>query len=119
MNKILGMMPGMGQMKEQLASVATDKRMKHLTAILDSMTPKERANHNLLDAKRKRRVAAGAGRPVHEVNQLLKQYLEMKKMMSQMHDPKFMARMQRMAGGMKGMGGMPGLGGGGGFKLPF
>jgi signal recognition particle subunit SRP54 len=43
----------------------------------------------------------------------------MKKMMSQMHDPKFMARMQRMAGGMKGMGGMPGLGGGGGFKLPF
>jgi signal recognition particle subunit SRP54 len=116
MNKIMGMLPGMGQIKEQLASVATDKRMKHLVAILDSMTPKERANHNLLDGKRKRRIAKGCGRPVHEINQLLKQYLEMKKMMGNMNDPKFMQRMQRMAGGMKG-GGMPGLPGG--FKLPF
>jgi signal recognition particle subunit SRP54 len=116
MNKLMGLLPGMGAMKEQLASVATDKRMKHLTAILDSMTPAERANHNLLDGKRRRRIAMGSGRPVHEVNQLLKQYLEMKKMMGQMNDPKFMARMQRMAGGMKG-GGMPGLPGG--FKLPF
>lgn len=110
MSKIMGMIPGMGQMKEQLASVVTDKRMKHLAAILDSMTPAERANHNLLDGKRKRRVAAGSGRPVHEVNQVLKQYLEMKKMMTQMNDPKAMARMQRMAGMAKG---------GGGFKLPF
>ena len=116
MNKIMGMLPGMGQIKEQLASVATDKRMKHLTAILDSMTPKERANHNLLDGKRKRRIATGCGRPVHEINQLLKQFLEMKKMMGNMNDPKFMQRMQRMAGGMKG-GGMPGMPGG--FKLPF
>ncbi len=119
MQKILGMMPGMGQMKEQLAQVATDKRVTHMEAILNSMTPKERANPNLLDGKRRRRIAMGSGRPVHEVNQLLKQYLEMKKMMTQMNDPKFMQKMQRMAGGMKG--GMPGLGGGGlgGFKLPF
>ncbi|HET6329563.1 MAG TPA: signal recognition particle protein [Holophagaceae bacterium] len=116
MNKIMGMLPGMGQIKEQLATVATDKRMKHLVAILDSMTPKERANHNLLDGKRKRRIARGCGRPVHEINQLLKQYLDMKKMMGNMNDPKFMQRMQRMASGMKG-GGMPGLPGG--FKLPF
>ena len=80
------------------------------------LTPGERANHNLLDGKRKRRIARGCGRPVHEINQLLKQYLEMKKMMGNMNDPKFMQRMQRMAGGMKG-GGMPGLPGG--FKLPF
>ena len=102
MNKILGMLPGMGQMKEQLATVATDKRLKHMEAILDSMTPKERANHNLLDAKRKRRIAAGCGRPVSEINQLLKQYVEAKKLMGQMNDPKFMSRMQRMAGAMKG-----------------
>ena len=114
MNKILGMLPGMGQIKEQLASVATDKRMKHLEAILTSMTAFERRNHQLLDAKRKRRIAAGSGRPVHEVNQLLKQFLEMKKMMTQMNDPKFMGRMQRMAGGMGGGAGLPG-----GFKLPF
>ena len=97
MNKILGMLPGLGQMKEQLASVATDKRIKHLEAIINSMTPAERANHNLLDGKRKRRIAAGCGRPVSEINQLLKQFVETKKMMGQMKDPKFMARMERMA----------------------
>ena len=111
MGKIMGMLPLPGiskEQKEQMAGLASDKRMKHLQAILSSMTPKERANHNLLDAKRKRRVASGSGRPVQEVNQLLKQYLEMKKMMTQMNDPKFMTRMQRMAGGMKGGGmGMP------------
>ena len=80
------------------------------------MTPAERRNHLLLDGKRKRRIAAGSGRPVHEVNRLLKQYLEMKKMMSQMNDPKFMKRMQRMGGGLSGgMPGIPGLGG----KFPF
>ncbi|HOD33208.1 MAG TPA: hypothetical protein PKO12_07000 [Holophaga sp.] len=105
MQKLIGMLPGMGQMKQQLETVVTDKRVKHLEAILLSMTPAERANHNLLDAKRKRRIAAGSGRPVHEVNQLLKQYLEMKKMMSQMGDPRFMKRMQAMAGRMGG--GMP------------
>ena len=96
MQKILGMLPGMGQMKEQLETVVTDKRMTHLEAILNSMTPKERQNHNLLDGKRKRRIAAGAGRSVQEVNQLLKQYLEMKKMMTQMNNPSFMKRMQGM-----------------------
>ena len=114
MQKIMGMIPGMGQLKEQLETVATDKRMKHLEAILTSMTPAERKNHLVLDGKRKRRIAAGSGRPVHEVNRLLKQYLEMKKMMSQMNDPKFMKRMQAMAGKMGGgMPGMPKLPGGG------
>ncbi len=110
MGKLLGMIPGVSQYKDQLESVVTDKRMKHLEAILTSMTPAERANHNLLDGKRKRRIAQGAGRPVHEVNQLLKQFLEMKKMMGQMSDPKFMKRMERM----KGM-----MGGGGKMGLPF
>jgi signal recognition particle subunit SRP54 len=106
MQKILGMLPGMGQMKQQLETAVTDKRVKHLEAILNSMTPKERQNHNLLDGKRKRRIAAGSGRPVHEVNQLLKQFLEMKKMMSQMNNPSFMKRMQGMQN-MKGMGNPP------------
>ena len=117
MNKILGMLPGMGQIKDQLANAATDKRIKHLEAIISSMTQAERANHNLLDAKRKRRVAAGSGRPVSEIIQLLKQFVETKKMMGQMNDPKFMARMQRMS---KMGGGMPGLGGmGKGPGFPF
>ena len=105
MQKILGFMPGMGQIKEQLATVATDKRIKHLEAIINSMTQAERANHNLLDGKRKRRISAGSGRPVSEINQLLKQFVETKKMMGQMNDPKFMDRMQRMAK----MGGSPNL----------
>jgi signal recognition particle subunit SRP54 len=106
MSKIMGMLPGVTkEMKDQMASAATDKRVKHLEAIINSMTAAERANHNLLDGKRKRRIAAGSGRPVSEINQLLKQYVETKKMMGQMNDPKFMARMQRMAK----MGGGPGL----------
>jgi len=116
MQKIMGMIPGMGQLKQQLETVATDKRMKHLEAILTSMTPAERKNHLLLDGKRKRRIAAGCGRPVHEINRLLKQYLEMKKMMSQMNDPRFMKRMQAMAGKGGGIPGMPGFPGG---SLPF
>ena len=59
------------------------------------------------DGKRKRRIAAGCGRPVHEINQLLKQFMETKKMMGQMNDPRFMAKMQRMAKM------------GGGANLPF
>jgi signal recognition particle subunit SRP54 len=106
MSKIMGMLPGVTkEMKDQMASAATDKRVKHLEAIINSMTAAERANHNLLDGKRKRRIAGGCGRPVSEINQLLKQYVETKKMMGQMNDPKFMARMQRMAK----MGGGPNL----------
>jgi signal recognition particle subunit SRP54 len=98
MQKIIGMLPGMGKMKEQIETVVTDKRIKHAEAILNSMTPRERQNHNLLDAKRRRRIAQGSGRPVHEVNQLVKQYLQMKKMMSQMNNPSFLKRMQAMQG---------------------
>jgi signal recognition particle subunit SRP54 len=106
MSKIMGMLPGVTkEMKDQMASAATDKRVKHLEAIINSMTAAERANHNLLDGKRKRRISAGSGRPVSEINQLLKQYVETKKMMGQMNDPKFMVRMQRMAK----MGGGPSL----------
>jgi len=98
MSKLMGMIPGIGQFKGQIENVVTDKRMKHMEAILDSMTPKERKNHNLLDAKRKRRIALGSGRPIQEVNQLVKRFLDMKKMMSQMNSPGFMKRIQSMAG---------------------
>jgi signal recognition particle subunit SRP54 len=72
------------------------------------MTAFERRNHQLLDGKRKRRIATGSGRPVHEVNQLLKQFLEMKKMMSQMNDPRMLKRMKAMGSGGGGFPGMPG-----------
>jgi signal recognition particle subunit SRP54 len=98
MNKLIGMVPGISQFKGQLENVVTDKKMRHMEAILDSMTPKERKNHNLLDAKRKRRIALGSGRSIQEVNQLVKRFLDMKKMMSQMNSPGFMKRIQSMAG---------------------
>jgi signal recognition particle subunit SRP54 len=96
MQKIIAMLPGVGQVKQQLNMAVTDKRVKHFEAILNSMTPKERKNHNILDGKRKRRIASGSGCPVHEVNQLLKSFVEMKKVMSQMGNPSFMKRMQGM-----------------------
>jgi signal recognition particle subunit SRP54 len=98
MNKLLGMIPGISQFKGQLENVITDKRMKHMEAILDSMTRKERQNHNLLDAKRKRRISLGSGRPVQEINQLLKQFQEMKKMMSQFANPGFRKKIQSFVG---------------------
>jgi signal recognition particle subunit SRP54 len=74
--------------------------MKHVEAIILSMTPAERRNPDILNASRRARVAKGSGRPVAEVNRLLKQFKEMQK---------FMKQMKGMMGGMKGL---PGMGGG-------
>jgi len=77
----LKMMPQVGIMKE-LKNVSVDeKEINHIVAIIDSMTPKERANHMLINGSRRRRIAAGSGTSVQEVNQLLKQYTQARKMM--------------------------------------
>lgn len=98
MQKIIEMLPGSGNVKQQLSASITDKRVRHLEAILNSMTAKERQNHSIIDGKRKRRIALGSGRTVNEVNQLLRQFMEMRKMMSQMNKPSFMKRIQTMRG---------------------
>jgi signal recognition particle subunit SRP54 len=74
------------------------KRFKHVEAIILSMTPAERRNPDILNASRRARIAKGSGRPVAEVNRLLKQFKEMQTFMKQMK-------------GMMGGGGLPGLGG--------
>lgn len=113
---LLKMIPGMAN-NPALANVKVDpKDMAHIKAIVMSMTPAERENPDLLNPSRRRRLAAGAGRPVVEVNRLIKQFNEMKKMMSGMMNGN-MAGMEQMmgamGGGMTGMpGGMPGMGGG-------
>ncbi|TGE59721.1 signal recognition particle protein [Weissella confusa] len=113
---LLKMIPGMAN-NPALANVKVDpKDMAHIKAIVMSMTPAERENPDLLNPSRRRRLAAGAGRPVVEVNRLIKQFNEMKKMMSRMMNGN-MAGMEQMmgamGGGMPGMpGGMPGMGGG-------
>ena len=116
---LLGLLPGFGKIKKQLPEGALDpKRMKHMEAIVLSMTAKERSNPNLLNPSRRRRIAAGCGRPLMEVNKLIKNFSEMCKMMS--GKGKMGAMMKQMAS-MKGKGGkipgLPGMGGGlGGLK---
>lgn len=79
---LMGMLPGIGKMKKQIAEANVDESMLgRQLAIISSMTPKERRNADLLNASRKRRIAAGSGATVQEVNRLLKQYKDMSKMM--------------------------------------
>src|SRR6516164_6969009 len=81
LENLLGMMPKVGIMK-QLKDVKVDeKEISHVVAIIDSMTPKERDNHMIINGSRRRRIARGSGTSVQEVNQLLKQYAQAKKMM--------------------------------------
>lgn len=114
---LLKMIPGMTN-NPALANVKVDpKDMAHLKAIVMSMTPAERENPDLLNPSRRRRLAAGAGRPIVEVNRMIKQFNEMKKMMSGMMNGNMggMEQMMNAMGGgnMPGMpGGFPGMGGG-------
>jgi signal recognition particle subunit SRP54 len=93
--------------------------MRRTEAIIDSMTKLERNDHRVLDASRKTRVARGSGSTIAEVNQLLRQYEQMRKMMAQMNrggllgglGKKMMGGLAGGLGGMLGGGGMPGLGG--------
>ncbi|MDD6134697.1 signal recognition particle protein [Selenomonas ruminis] len=115
LENILGMIPGMGGLKKQLEGQNIDldgKEMRQIEAIIKSMTPKERANIDIINGSRRKRIAMGSGTRVQDVNKLLKQFGEMKKMM------KKMKKMQKGKGGFPGLGGLGGLGGG--FpKLPF
>ena len=107
MSGVLGMLPGMGKIKNQIKDANLDDRvLKHQLAIIQSMTPKERRNPKVLDAKRKRRVAAGSGTKVEEINRLLKMHRQMADVMKSVGKNKGMlARMFGMGGG--GGGAMP------------
>jgi len=100
------MIPGMGNIKKKLGDVDLDlngKEIKHIEAIIYSMTPKERRDVNIINGSRRKRIAVGSGTKVQEVNKLIKQFSEAKKMM------------KKMQGMTKGKG-KQGLGG---FKMPF
>lgn len=89
---------------------AAEKSIPRMEGIINSMTPKERQHPDLLKASRKRRIAAGAGVSVQEVNRLLNQFEQMQEMMKKMQKGG-LAKMMRAVGAMKGMGGIPGMGG--------
>jgi signal recognition particle subunit SRP54 len=110
MGGIMGMMPGVAKMKSQIAdSGIAEGALKRQHAIIMSMTKKERRNPKLLDGKRKKRIAAGAGAKVEEINRLLKMHRQMADMM------KMMGKNKGMMGKMASMMGLGGLGGGGGM----
>ena len=91
LTSVLGMMPGINaSAMSQLQDAVDDKKMAHIEAIILSMTPKERENPKLLNPSRKRRIAAGAGLDIAEVNRFVKQFEQSKKMMKQM--PNMMGR---------------------------
>ncbi len=80
---ILGMMPGMGQLKGLDTSKIDEKQFVYIEAIIQSMTPKERQNPDIINVPRRKRIAEGSGRPISEVHKLIKQFEEMRKMMKQ------------------------------------
>ena len=85
MNSLMGMLPGFGKLQKQMATAnMDDKVISHQEAIILSMTSKERKNINLLNASRRKRIAFGSGTSVQEVNRLVKQYMEMAKVMKKM-----------------------------------
>ena len=103
MKELMGMMPGMGKAMKDVE--IEDDAFKYIEAIIYSMTAQERANPDLINVARKNRIAKGSGTNIQEVNKLMKQFEDTKKMMKMMSNPAKMATMMKQ---MKGMGGMPG-----------
>ncbi len=127
---VMSMLPGMGKLQKQMAGANMDDSViKKQEAIILSMTKVERKNVKLMNASRRRRIAAGSGTSVQEVNKLLKQHQDMTRVMKQMGKMGGMKGLGALLGGGGGMPGMPspgqmpgqlpsGLGGKGMPKLP-
>ncbi len=97
MNKVMGMIPGMGQMTEGIGDEDVEKEMRRFVGMIDSMTPEERRNPSrTIDQSRRRRIAAGAGVEPHQVNELVKQFDVMSGIMQKMSGMGFMGRMKAM-----------------------
>jgi len=81
MDQMLGMLPKVGIFKDAGKANVDEKELTHIEAIIDSMTPQERRNHEIINGRRRKRIAKGSGTSVQQVNQVLKQYFQMRKMM--------------------------------------
>jgi len=125
---LLDKLPGMGQMAQVAQQEGTVKQFKRMEAVINSMTPSERRDPDILNGSRKRRITQGSGTDIQDLNRLLKQHKQMAKMMKKLKGGKGLANMMRgisgqLPGGMGGNGaqgvggGMP-SGLGGGMKLP-
>jgi len=124
---LAGMMPGLKGMKGAMDKAQDSKALVHMEAMLSSMTAKERAKPEIVNAKRKIRIAKGSGTTVQDVNKLLKMHQEMSTVMKRLKKMGGLGKLAAMFGGGGGLGGLasagaagglPGLGGGGGAALP-
>lgn len=114
MSSMLDKMPGMGQMGQMAQDPAAEKNIKHMEALINSMTPHERRHPQQIKGSRKRRIALGAGLEIQDLNRLIKQHKMMSKMMKKMKGKGGKEMMRSMEGMMGGQGG-PGGGSGGGM----
>ena len=107
---LMKMMPGMGQLAKQVDDDKAEREMKRVEAIILSMTPAERQDHELINGSRRKRIATGSGTSVEEVNKLLEQFTMMRKMMKKLTN--ITPNMLRGMGGLGSMmgGGIPGSG---------
>src|SRR5690348_10180560 len=122
---LAGMMPGLKGMKGAMDQAQNSKALVHMEAMLSSMTAKERAKPEVINAKRKIRIAKGSGTTVQEINKLLKMHQEMSTAMKRLKKMGGLGKLAAMfgkgggdLGGLGGPGGLPGLGGGGAGALP-
>ena len=99
LESVLGMIPGLDDLKQAAEHKPDEKQMSRIEAILSSMTAGERRDHSVMNGSRRKRIASGSGASVVDVNRLLKQFTEMRRMLQ-----------------MMGQGGMPGVGKG--MKMP-
>jgi len=96
LDQILGMLPSIGPFKDMQKVKVDEKELVRVEAIINSMTPKERRNHQLINGSRRKRIAKGSGTSVQQVNQLLKQYAQTRKMMKGMKNSFFGRRLKGM-----------------------
>jgi len=111
---IMDKLPGLGALPPGASQMVGDSQFARMEAIINSMTPRERMNPDILNGSRKRRITQGSGTQIQDLNRLLKQHKQMQKVMKKMKGGG-MANLMRGLGGLKGPGGFPGAGGGGNF----
>ncbi len=107
LTSLMDKLPGISDIPKDVKSQVNDKELVRLEAIINSMTPGERANPDIIKGSRKKRIAAGCGMQIQDVNRLLKQFSQMQKMMKKLTGKGGMARMLRGMGGRMPPGGMP------------
>lgn len=99
LGKMIGMLPGLGANKVSDEDIEKgEQEFKQMEAIIYSMTIEERRNPSLLNASRRKRIAAGSGQPVSKINNLIKKYEDTKKLMKQFSNPGFMKKNKRFKG---------------------